>query len=210
MITFQKDFFKNGSVPGVILETDNPLPPHVKKRLTEEFRKAASVLFKNSRSPVIIDGGLKMKSLGSHDFEKLDFEASIERVKKDISQALGCPYDLINGNNNSNFAQLRKEFFQQTIIPISVQFADALSKYFQVSIKINRPALDELRSDLRSEQQFHTGLVNGGIETVNEARKALGLPSLTFDQMQGEFDPDQVIKPVNIAGSAVTMEEPDE
>lgn len=207
MISFQKQFFKNNTVPGIIFETTNVLSHTVKTRLLDEYQKSANAFYSNARSPVILDGGLHVKNLGTTELSKLDFENSINRVKQDISQSLGVPYDLINGNNNSNFSQLRKEFFQQTILPIASAFADAYGNFFNARVSIDTAKIPALKEDLRGLQVFHSGLVNTGIETTNEARVALGLPPISFDQMEGEHDPNKVRVAQNIAGSAVDMQD---
>ena len=102
LIKFQKQFFKNNAIPGVVLETDSVLGKPVKERILEEWRSLFSALSNNARSTAILDGGLKINKISEVNFQSLDFENSVERLQVDITKALGVPYVLLKSGNNAN------------------------------------------------------------------------------------------------------------
>lgn len=199
LINFQRQFFKNNGVPGIVLQTDSVLSPKVKERVLEQWRQNYSTIFGGARSPAILDGGLQISPFGQVKFSELDFESSVERVQQDIAKALGVPYVLLKSGNNANINANQVLFYNHTIMPILTQFCSAFANFFGPDIII-RPDLNEvscLRSDERTRAIYYSTLVNTGIITPNEARAGLRYNPLDDGQSH------QIRVPQNIAGSAV-------
>tara|TARA_Y100000034_G_C6908219_1_gene422148 strand:+ start:1338 stop:2588 length:1251 start_codon:yes stop_codon:yes gene_type:complete len=197
MVDFQRQFFKNNAVPGFVLRTENTLGPKVRDRLLEHWRANYSNLFKGSRSPAILEGGLKVDKFSEVNFNELDFEKSIERIQQDMAKALGIPYVLLKSGNNANIAPNESVFYLHTVLPILDQFASALSFRFGSTIKPDKHSISALRPEIKAQAAFYSSLVNGGIITVNEARKGL-----RFEKLEDK-ECDEIRVPQNIAGSAV-------
>jgi len=199
MTEFQRVFFKNNAVPGLVLQTDNVLSPKVKERLLEAWRSNYSSLFKGARSPAILDGGLKIDKFSNISFTELDFENSIERIQQDIAKSLGVPYVLLKSGNNANIAANEMLFYNHTVLPLLSLFCSAFSHYFNggVVIRPDKTAISALQPDNKTQAVYYSTLVNTGIITVNEARSGLGL-----ERLDGEEN-DSIRIPQNITGSAV-------
>ena len=58
LLDFQRQFFKNNAIPGLVLKTDNVLSSKIKERMLESWRASYSNIFNGARSPAILDGGL--------------------------------------------------------------------------------------------------------------------------------------------------------
>jgi HK97 family phage portal protein len=197
LINFQRQFFKNNGVPGIVLTTDSVLSPKVKERVLEQWRQNYSTIFGGARSPAILDGGLQISPFGQVKFAELDFESSVERVQQDIAKALGVPYVLLKSGNNANIHANQVLFYNHTIMPILDQFCSSFAHFFgpDMIIRPDRGAVSSLRADERVQALYYSTLVNTGIMTPNEAREGLRL---------GPIDGHNDIRiPQNIAGSAV-------
>lgn len=197
LINFQRQFFKNNGIPGIVLTTDQVLSPKVKERVLEQWRQSYSTIFGGARSPAILDGGLQLSPFGQIKFSELDFEASVERVQQDIAKALGVPYVLLKSGNNANIAANQVLFYNHTIMPILEQFCSAFAHFFgpDIIIRPDRTAVSSLRADEKTQALYYSTLVNTGIITPNEARAGL-----RFGSMDGH---DDIRIPQNITGSAV-------
>lgn len=196
MLNFQRQFFKNNAVPGVVLTTDNILSKRVKERLLEAWRATYTTLFDGARNPTILDGGLKIDKFSTLSFEQLDFENSIERIQQDMAKALGVPYVLLKSGNNANIDANQKLFYLHTVLPLLTQFCSAFTHYFNnnVSIRPDKLSVPALQPDNRTQATYFSTLVNTGIITPNEAREGL-----RFAKLDGL---DTIRVPQNITGSA--------
>jgi HK97 family phage portal protein len=196
LINFQRQFFKNNAIPGIVLQTDSVLSPKVKERLLEQWRQSYSTIFGGARSPAILDGGINISPFGQIKFNELDFEASIERIQQDIAKALGVPYVLLKSGNNANIGANQVLFYNHTVIPILEQFCSSFAHFFgpDMIIRPDRAAVSALRADERTQALYYSTLVNTGIITPNEART--GLRFIPRD------DCNDIRIPQNITGSA--------
>ena len=197
LINFQRQFFKNNGVPGLVLQTDAILSPKVKERALENWRQSYSTLYGGARNPAILDGGLKISPYGQVKFSELDFEESVERIQQDIAKALGVPYVLLKSGNNANIAANQVLFYNHTVMPILEQFCSAFSHFFNndVEIRPDRAAVAALRADEKTQALYYSTLVNTGIITPNEARQGL--------RFSHKEHCDEIRIPQNITGSAV-------
>ena len=196
MLNFQRQFFKNNAVQGVVLTTDNILSKRVKERLLESWRATYTTLFDGARNPTILDGGLKIDKFSSLSFEQLDFEDSIERIQQDMAKALGVPYVLLKSGNNANIDANQKLFYLHTVLPILTQFCSAFTHYFNnnVYLRPDKLSVPALQPDNSKQASYYSTLVNTGIITPNEAREGL-----RFAKLEGL---DTIRIPQNITGSA--------
>lgn len=198
LLKFQKQFFRNNAVPGVVLTTDSVLNTKIKDRLLESWRSNYSTIFEGARSPAILDGGLKIDKFSDVSFQSLDFEKSIDRLEQDMSKAMGVPYVLMKSGNNANISANQVLFYEHTVLPIVEMFASAFSHFFNsVEIKPDKSVITALQPDLKTQSQYYVSLVNSGIITPDEAREKLGFKTI------GDDSTNHIRIPQNIAGSAV-------
>lgn len=197
LLKFQKQFFKNNAVPGVVLTTDSVLNPKVKDRLLQSWTSSYASLFNGARNPAILDGGLKIDKFSDVNFQSLDFENSIERLEQDMAKALGVPYVLMKSGNNANIAANQVLFYEHTILPIVSMFASAFAQFFNyAAIVPDKSVITALQPDLKTQSQHYVSLVNSGIITADEARIKLGFP------IQDTPATNTIRVPQNITGSA--------
>lgn len=198
MQQFQESFFKNGAVMGLVIETENVLGDKMKERLLASWQQRYSPSA-GGRRPLILDGGLKAKSLLEDSFQELDYENSLKSKEESIMLALGVPYILLRGGNNANISPNLRLFYLETIYPIVNMFSHALESFFGFDIAPLPDKLSALQPEMKDSSQYYTTLVNGGVLTPNEAREEL--------RYEPKPDGDDLRVPANIAGSAANPAE---
>ena len=198
MRSFQDNFFKNGAVPGLVLKSPNTLSEKIKERMMVSWQ-ARYRPDEGGRRPLILDGGLELDRLSNVNFKELDFQTSIEENEKMILKALGIPPIMLNSGNNANIRPNMRMYYLETVLPIVRKMNYALERYFGFELKEDITEIPALQPELRDASGYYTALVNGGIITPAEARKALG-----FDFLDNTED---IRVPANIAGSAVNPDE---
>jgi HK97 family phage portal protein len=194
MQNFQDQFFDNGAIPGLVLETENTLSQLAKDKTIQNW--AAKYSPKNgARKPMILDSGLKLKGLFSTSFQELDFDTSIKTHSDKVLKALGVPPILLDGGNNANINPNLRLFYLETIMPIIRRYVSAMERFFGYDIDAITSNVSALQPDIKEIATYHSTLVNAGILTPNEARL-----ELRYAPLPGQ---DEIRVPANIAGSAV-------
>lgn len=195
MTDYQKNFFDNSAIPGMVITTPNPLSPRIKTRLLSEWISRYNPK-RGGRRPMILDGEMKLESLSKYNFNELDFNGSIERYETTVLKALGIPPILLNSGNNANITPNLKMFYINTVMPLVNKTVQSIELYFGYDIKPVTQEVLALRPELRDLANYLSTLTNAGIMKRNEAREEIRLESVP-----GKVG-DELILPANIAGSA--------
>lgn len=196
MQKFQEQFFENGAIPGIVLETDNTLSQPAKDKTIQKWIKDYNP--KNgAKKPLILDSGLKVSKLFDSNFKDLDFDIGIETHDTKILKALGVPPILLDGGNNANINPNLRLYYLETVLPILQKYTAAIERFFGYDVEVITNNVSALQPELKDLASYLSSLVNGGIIVPNEAREELRYPRLTDPAM------DQIRVPANIAGSAV-------
>lgn len=196
MKTYQKTFFDNSAVPGIVLMTPNPLSDRVKNRMIYQWMSKYNPN-KGGKRPLILDGEFKLESLSKYNFKELDFNESINTYETTILKALGIPPILLDSGNNANINPNLRMFYINTIMPLYNKMVQALELYFGYDIKPVTQDVLALRPELRDQANFLTTLTNAGIITRNEARA-----EIRKEPRDKEDFADALVLPANVAGSA--------
>ena len=200
MLKFQETFFENGAVPGLVIQTPNILGEKIKQKLIQTW-KARYNPEDGGKSPMILDGDLKVNPLSQTKFSELDFEESIRSHELKVLKALGVPPILLDSGNNANLRPNIQLFYEATVLPIVAKLISSYERFFAYDMEPDVAKIRSLRPELREAAQYYQGLVNTGIMTINEARGELRLdPS-------DEEHADLLRLPANIAGSAANPSE---
>lgn len=195
MKDFQKNFFNNNAMPGVILSSPNTLTEKLKKRKLQEWAQDFNPT-SGARRPAFLDGGITISNLETSTFKEMDFENSIQGLERDIAKGMGVPPILLDGGNNANITPNHRLFYLETILPICTKIAKVLSLHFGYQIVPIEVGVPALQPDLRDLANYVSTLVNGGVMYPNEGRDAVGLPVDT------SAEANQLRIPANVAGSA--------
>lgn len=198
---FQDSVFRNDSILNYVIETDAILSKRHKTRLEEEF--TLDVNRRTGRKTTkILDGGATFREVRANLVDTNVVEI-VSQCDQAICTALGVPYSIMSPTNSANTTQDRLSFYHSTINNLCRQVASALELHFGVDIELDFSDIPMVEMErLHMQANNVSTLVNNGISTPNEGRDKLRFDPLTADQMEGDFDPDKVRVPQNIAGSA--------
>lgn len=197
MNQFQENFFQNGTVPGIVLQSKDTLSEKIKNRIRSNWTREYSPK-SGGRKPIILDSDFTIQNLGSSNFKELDFAESILTQEKKILKAIGVPPILLDAGNNANIAPNQKLLYTATVIPLVLKVTHALEAFFGYDLKPAYRNVIPLRPEMRDEAAYYAQLVNAGIITRNEARGKMRWAARTEEDFA-----DHLILPQNIAGSAV-------
>jgi HK97 family phage portal protein len=142
---------------------------------------------RNAGTPMLLEGGLDWKPFSMTPLE-LDWGTSRTLNARDIAIALGVPPELLGDSSNktyNNYAESRKSFYQETVLPLMDRFRDRLNVWLTDSWSTDL-YLDYDKEDIEALQEERDKLSarmiaqwSAGITTMNEARKAVGLEEVT-------------------------------
>lgn len=194
LLKFKENFFDNGAVFSLILETEAILSKKMKKRFEEEVSLDYNP--RTGRSSVkILDGGMTAKTLTPTSSRDLDVSDEVEDFEKKAALALGVPFLLLDSGNNANIRPNIELLFHMTVIPMMKKFESAFETFFGYDVQIMTDDIQALAPDADAEASAVTSKVNNGLITPNEGREELRL-----EPIEGQ-DMDTIRIPANIAGS---------
>ena len=202
MLSFQKNYFKNNGIPGVILSSENPLTFKQKERIAEEFLNMYSIIRGHAGKPFIADNSLKVDTV-QHSLKDLQFNEGIGDLSNRITSALGIPEVLLTSGNNANLLPNYKLFVFNTVYPFALNFANNLTLHFRnfyratTDLKVvpNLERLPLLQDDILKQSNSIKTLVTTGIITPNEARERLHY--IPHENVMA----DELLFPQNITGA---------
>lgn len=197
MNSYQDNFFKNNTILGVVLKTDDMLSTKMKNRKILDWMRDYNPV-SGGRRPMILDGGFELEDLSKYSFQELDFAESIKTQEIKILEALGVPPILLNSGNNANISPNLKLLYTNTVLPIVNKIVTSFELFFGFDLMPVTADIMALRPELRDSSNYYTSLVNAGIISRNEAREKLRYEKNTDDPEVA----DALILPANIAGSA--------
>jgi HK97 family phage portal protein len=195
MLDYQENFFENGAIPGLVIQTPNILGDRIKKKLLNQWRSIYNPK-EGGKRPMILDADMKVNPLSNAKFSELEFEDSIASHEIKILKALGVPPVLLNSGNNANLRPNIQLFYETTVLPLTKMLISSYEKYFAFDMEPEVVKVRALQPEMKEAGQYYTGLVNNGLMTVNEARIELRLEPST------EPKADELREPQNITGSA--------
>jgi len=194
MLNFQKSFFENGAVMGLIVETDEILSKKLKDRQEKEWMAKFNPK-RGSTRPLILDNGLKAKSMSNSNFKEMSFNESIDAKEEKICMALGVPPILLNSGNNANLKPNLELMFYTTILPMMRKFESAFEYFFAYDVELSTHKVPALKPDQKDQAEYLSSLVNNGLMIGNEARVILRLEPVDDPLMK------KIRIPANVAGS---------
>lgn len=194
---FKEKYLDNGTMVGLILETESVLSKSFKDKVLDSINinfNARNGKFMNSA--LILDGGLKAKSTAQIDLSTLGINEDKKAHNDAICSQLGVPPILLDGGNNANIRPNIDLMFSLTILPNLKKFAGVLSAFFGYDFELVISDVQALSPDTQKEADRITKLVNNGLITADEGRVMLGLKALKLPETT------EIRVPQNVAGSA--------
>lgn len=176
---FERGTFKNGTTPGTVLTSDQPINESIAERILANWKKFHSGIEKTGE-PAILGSGLKIDRL-SLTPQELSFLAGQEMTRKEICAMFGTPEAMlgyISDANRANMEALIYIYMSQTILPrlrrIELKInAKLVSRYGDKTLyaEFDNPVPDDKEYKLK-EREVN---LRTGFQSPNEARLAEGM-----------------------------------
>lgn len=162
----------------VFAGTDNALTTEqferLKAELTSTYQGAA-----NAGRPMILEGGLDWKEMGFSPKE-MEFIAAKNIAAREVALAFGVPPMLLGipgDNTYANFAEANRNFWRQTVVPLTCRIADAVAA--GLSLQVNeavalKPDLDQVEALAPDRDALWKRVNDATFLTAGEKREAVG------------------------------------
>jgi len=174
---FGRDWFRNGSVPSAVLETEQPVTQDNAKIIKSRFMAAA-----NGREPVVLGAGTKYRPIAVNPAEAQYLE-TIKATANQIAAIYGVPPERIGGVPGGTLTYATREQSAIDLVTYSLRpYMVKLEATFNTLtppdqyVKFNVDALT--RADLQARYQAHHIALTDGWMSKDEVREIEDLPPL--------------------------------
>lgn len=177
-------FWANSARPGMVLQTDSSLSAEAAERLRDNWERLHRGSDRSNRT-AILTNGLKVESVG-FSAEQSQFEASRRFQCEEIARCYRIPLHLLQGTSGGSLEVLGQEFVTYTLLPWIRRIESAISRSLIYNDDLFYAEFDVkglLRGDSNSRMAFYTAALNAGLMTLNECRRAEGLPPIVSKEM---------------------------
>ena len=168
-------YFGNGARPGIVLESENPIPVEAAERLREQWERMHRGSDRAFRTAVM-PNGVKVKELSGSN-ESAQFLETRRFQIEEIARAFRIPQHLIGELTKSSFNNIevqRNEFVVYCLLPHLRRWEAAISRdliaddetYFA-----EHSVTGLLRGDSQSRANYYREMANLGVLSINEIRE---------------------------------------
>jgi HK97 family phage portal protein len=167
-------YFGNGARPGIVLETDNMIPPEAATALRDNWERTHRGADRASKTAVLM-GGLKAHELGGNNQESQFLESRRFQVEE-ICRLYRVPPHLVGDLTRSSFSNIEQQsidFVQHTLLPWLRRFETAFARDLIADNTTYFAEFDTrglLRGDASARASYYQTLWNLGVASVNEIR----------------------------------------
>ena len=126
-VTFNKNFFKNGAMPGGIFTHPNRLTDAQKKDFKGWVKEQVAGLDK-AQSEMLLDNGVTF-SWNPRTQKDAEFMAMRDRARDEILACIGTAKGILSITDDLNYATfigMKRAFFENTVIPLLYDIEDTL------------------------------------------------------------------------------------
>lgn len=175
-------YFGNGARPGIVLESDNPIPVEAAERLREQWERMHRGSDRAFRTAVLPNGVKAHELSGSN--EAAQFLETRQYQVIEICRAFRVPPHMIQDLTRSTYSNIEvqgTEFVQHCLMPHLKRWEAAISRDLIVDDEIyfaEHNVNGLLRGDHASRAQFYVSALQNGWMSVNEIREAENLNPL--------------------------------
>lgn len=189
---FQGDVYDNWATIGYSVETDAALG---KKQQDKIYEKVIRLTTGKGRSNVtVMPWGAKLNAVKVDSLREMSTIENIEAYKKAVSISLGIPPEMHGGIQGADMKEAKESFWNNAIIPMATKFERKLEAFFGYDIQLDTSSVRDLQMDKKTQANWLSTMVNGGIMLPEEARELARLPELSEEDMK------KLRVPQNIAG----------
>lgn len=175
-------YFGNGARPGIVLESENPIPIEAAERLREQWERMHRGADRAFRTAVLPNGVKAHELSGSN--EAAQFLETRQYQVIEICRAFRVPPHMVQDLTRSTFSNIEvqgTEFVQHCLLPHLKRWEAAISRDLIVDDETyfaEHNVNGLLRGDHTSRAAFYVSALQNGWMSVNEIREAENLNPL--------------------------------
>jgi HK97 family phage portal protein len=168
-------YFGNGARPGIVLESDNPIPTEAAERLREQWERMHRGADRSHRTAVL-PNGVKAHELTSRNNDA-QFLETRQYQTVEICRAFRVPPHMIQDLTRSTYSNIEvqgTEFVQYCLLPHCRRWESAISRDLiedDETIFAEHSLTGLLRGDSTSRAAYYREMLNIGVLSVNEIRE---------------------------------------
>jgi HK97 family phage portal protein len=173
--THGSTYFGNGARPGIVLESDNPIPIEAAERLREQWERMHRGADRAFRTAVLPNGVKAHELSGSNEAAQMLESRAFQVVE--ICRAFRVPPHMIQMLDRSTFNNIEvqgTEFVQHCLLPHLKRWEAAISRDLIVDDEkyfAEHSVSGLLRGDHASRSAYYVSALQNGWMTVNEIRE---------------------------------------
>jgi HK97 family phage portal protein len=168
-------YFGNGARPGIVLESDNPIPAEAAERLREQWERMHRGPDRAHRTAVLPNGVKAHELSGSN--EAAQFLETRQYQVIEICRAFRVPPHMIQDLTRSTYSNIEvqgTEFVQHCLLPHLKRWEAAISRDLIVDDEryfAEHSVSGLLRGDHASRSAYYVSALQNGWMTINEIRE---------------------------------------
>lgn len=172
-------YFGNGARPGIVLESDNPIPAEAAERLREQWERMHRGADRAFRTAVLPNGVKAHELSGSN--EAAQFLETRRFQIEEVARCMRVPLHLLQSLERSTYSNIEvqgTEFVQHCLLSHCRRWEAAISRDLivdDVNFFAEHLVTGLLRGDHASRAQFYVSAIQNGWMSVNEVREAENL-----------------------------------
>ena len=173
--THGSTYFGSGARPGIVLESDNPIPAEAAERLREQWERMHRGPDRAHRTAVLPNGVKAHELSGSN--EAAQFLETRQYQVIEICRAFRVPPHMIQDLTRSTYSNIEvqgTEFVQHCLLPHLKRWESAIARDLIVDDETyfaEHSVSGLLRGDHASRSAFYTAMLSSGVMSVNEVRE---------------------------------------
>ncbi len=187
-LRFNRNFLRNSAQPDFVLLTNEQMNDgevdDFYRRWEARYRGPA-----NARRPAVASFVRDIKTLGlSH--REMDFIQGLRWSLEEVSRAYGVPRPLLSDLERATFSNVNaaeRFFWRNTMVPEMTFLAGQVTRklfpllgYPGLEMEFDLSAIEALAEDENARAARESQLLDRGVLTINEVRRARGLPDVPW------------------------------
>ena len=172
-------YWANSARPGIVLQTDGTLSPEAAERLRDNWERLHRGVDRAYKT-CVLTSGLKVEQIGFNQ-EQSQFIDSRRFQSEEIGRVYRIPGHLYQGQSGGNLEIAGREFVTYTLVPWMRRIESAISRSLIYNDDMFVAEFDPnslMRGDSNSRAGFYSTMTGLGIYSVNDCRRAEGLPPI--------------------------------
>jgi HK97 family phage portal protein len=172
-------FWANNASPGIVLQTDGSLSADAAERLRDNWERLHRGVDRAHRTAVLTNG-LKVEPVG-FSAEQSQFESTRRFQSEEIARLYRIPLAMVQGQISGDLESVGQEFVTYTLLPWMRRIESAISRSLIYNDDVFYAEFDTkglMRANSNSRAGFYSTMTGLGIYSINDCRRAEGLPPI--------------------------------